>query len=68
MKIRISGKKFQADITLSNGKRLRPSFATWEAANDWLHVAAERDKRGLDVSQEVASKVNLLGLTLRQAA
>ena len=68
MNIRVNGKKFQADITLNNGKRLRPSFKTWEAANDWLQVVSDRDSRGLEVSQEVASKVDRLVINLRQAA
>jgi integrase len=48
--IRQRGRRHQVDYTTINGVRLRPSFKTWESANDWVRTATDRESRGLDVS------------------
>lgn len=67
MKIRQKGKKFQADIFLNNGKRLRPAFDTWEEADRWLQTVSDRDQRGLPLDRHIHEVAKTV-VSLRQCA
>jgi integrase len=65
--IRPKGKRFLADITLDSGKRLRPSFKTWDEADRWLAQVNDRMVRGLPIERMVQD-VSPTVITLRKAA
>ena len=66
--IRQRGRRHQVDYTTINGVRLRPSFKTWEAANDWVRTMTDRESRGLDVATEVAQATNKMVVNMRTLA
>lgn len=66
--IRPKGRGFQADIRVQNGTRLRPSFETYDQANDWLRTIEEKVRTGQDVSLDVAQSSRAVAMNLRELA
>jgi integrase len=54
--INLRGKRFQVNYTPPNGLRLRPSFDTYEQADEWLRLMKERVRTGQDVSIDASVK------------
>ena len=66
--IRPKGRGFQADVRVQNGTRLRPSFDTYDQANDWLRTIEEKVRTGQDVSLDVAQSSRAVAMNLRELA
>ncbi len=66
--IRPKGRGFQADVRVQNGTRLRPSFETYDQANDWLRTIEEKVRTGQDVSLDVAQSSRAVAMNLRELA
>ena len=66
--INTRGKRFQCDYTIPNGARLRPSFDTYDQANEWLRTVEEKVRTGQDVSLDVAHTTRAIVMNLRELA
>ena len=66
--IRPKGRGFQADVRVQNGTRLRPSFETYDQANEWLRTIEEKVRTGQDVSLDVAQSSRAVAMNLRELA
>lgn len=62
------GKRFQANFTPPNGLRLRPSFDTYEQADEWLRLMKEKVRTGQDISLDVAQSSKAVAMNLRELA
>lgn len=62
------GKRFQCDLTIPNGARLRPSFETYDQADEWLRAMNEKVRTGQDVSLDVAHTTRAIVMNLRELA
>ncbi len=62
------GKRFQCDLTIPNGARLRPSFETYDQADEWLRAMNEKVRTGQDVSLDVAHTTRSIVMNLRELA
>jgi len=62
------GNKFQADIKIPNGARLRPTFDTFDQADTWLRTVEGKIKNGVDITQDIAQNTRAVSMNLRELA
>ncbi len=66
--INARGKKFQVNYTPPNGMRVRPSFDTYEQADEWLRLMKEKARTGQDMSLDIAQASKAIVMNLRELA